>query len=93
MPSPAYAIASNVLIRRLKEEAVLLDLDAGEYYGLDDLGVRLVEHLTGDETGDLQALAERLSLEFDAEAATIHTDLVSLTEELLQARLLTTLAQ
>ena len=40
----AYArVSENVLFERVAGEFVLLDLDSGEYYGLDGVGSRILE--------------------------------------------------
>jgi hypothetical protein len=83
-----YVIADNVLMRRLKEEAVLLDIKAGQYYGLDDIGVRLLDKLTVSTDADLHQLAMTLADEYDASAEEIHGDLVELATELVDVGLL-----
>jgi len=40
----------GVMFNRAGEEIVLLDLDSGTYYGLDEVGGRLWELITGTST-------------------------------------------
>ncbi|MCP4309616.1 MAG: PqqD family protein, partial [bacterium] len=58
--------SENVLIRELAGEAVLLNLDNEQYFGLDDIGYRMWEVLTTSDTiGDAM---EILLSEYDVES-------------------------
>ena len=86
MPSRVVRVNPNTLHRELQGEGVLLQLDSGEYFGLDEVGQRmwalLVEH------GDLSVVAARLADEFDAEPDVLSRDLNELVDDLVSRRLL-----
>jgi hypothetical protein len=86
MPSRIVRVNPNTLHRELQGEGVLLQLDSGEYFGLDEIGQRmwalLVEHR------DLSVVASRLADEFDAEPEVLTRDLNELVDELVSRRLL-----
>ncbi len=83
---PPFRIPEHVLSRRLDDEMVLLNLDSGEYFGLNDTGTRVWELLSGGCSR--QEVVERLAREFEvaAEAASGHVE--ALCDELLEAGLL-----
>ena len=85
MPSRTVRVSPNTLHRELQGEGVLLQLDSGEYFGLDEVGQRmwalLVEH------GDLSIVASQLEQEFDAEPEVLSRDLNELVDDLLSRRL------
>ncbi|BCX87761.1 hypothetical protein MIN45_P0128 [Methylomarinovum tepidoasis] len=48
-----YHIPDHVLFQKLENETVLLNLEDGHYYGLDDLGTRIWQMLKrGDSLGE-----------------------------------------
>jgi hypothetical protein len=61
-------IAPDVMFRYLNDEAVLLDLKSGTYFGLNDVGARtwqlILEH--GRLSRVLEALLEEYAVERDA---------------------------
>jgi hypothetical protein len=61
-------IAPDVMFRHLNDEAVLLDLKSGTYFGLNDVGARtwqlILEH--GRLSRVLEALLEEYAVERDA---------------------------
>lgn len=88
MPAPpdAFRVPEHVLSRKLEDEMVLLNMDSGEYFGLNDTGTRVWELLA--EGCDRDEIAARLAEEFEvgAEEAAGHVE--SLCDELLAAGLL-----
>ena len=88
---PSVTLASkatpsdDVLIQEVGGESVLLDLASEQYFGLDQVGTRIWALL--DEQDNLQAIADTLSAEFDAEPERIQGDLLALIGELARAGL------
>jgi len=78
-------VHASTLHRELQGEGVLLQLDTGEYYGLDDISQRMwalmVEH------GDLSVVEARLLDEFEVEPDTLTRDLDRFVDELVARRL------
>lgn len=86
MPSRTVRVNPNTLHRELQGEGVLLQLDSGEYFGLNEVGQRIWALLV--ENGDLSAVASRLVDEFDAEPEVLSRDLNELVDDLVSRRLL-----
>jgi predicted transcriptional regulator len=80
-PSPA------VLVQELDGEAVLLNLDSECYFGLDDVGTRVWQHLL--EHRLLGRVCEEMQKEFDVDEATLRADVLRLVEELIGAGIVT----
>jgi len=70
----------------LQEESVLLNLDNERYYGLDDVGTRMLFVLTSAES--VQSAWKQLVDEYDVDSEVLRQDLVSLVERLLEQGLL-----
>jgi len=77
---------AHVLASALGQEMVLLDLDNGAYFALNEVAARAWEHVcaTGTIEGATAALAER----FDVEPARLDHDLGVLLTELRRLRLI-----
>jgi hypothetical protein len=75
------AASDDAVFREMDGESVLLNLETGMYFGLDEVGTR-VWRLAADD-GSLRAIRERLLEEYDADAATIERDLLALAEALV----------
>ena len=68
-------------------EAIVIDLDTGSYYSLNETGTWLWENLDGRR--NVAQLAQELAVVCDIpdQAATVQTDLVELLGNLLQEKL------
>ena len=73
---------ADVLINEIAGESVLLNLDGGRYFGLDDVGTDMWKALTTSRSIE-QALAQLTEL-YDAEASVLKTDLESLVNRLAE---------
>jgi hypothetical protein len=78
--------APGVLVRELDGEAVLLNVQTEQYYGLDEVGTRMWAVLTGSSS--IQAALETLLAEYEVDAATLERDLLQLAQDLVAADLL-----
>jgi len=78
--SDRVKIPDDVLISKLQEESVILNLDSERYYGLDDVGTRILSVLTSSES--IGAAYETLVNEYDVDAQVLRQDLLELVEEL-----------
>lgn len=81
VPSP------EVLMQELDGEAVLLNLESERYFGLDDVGTRVWQHLL--EHGLLRRVCEEMQSEYDVDEATLRADVLRLVEELIGAGIVT----
>jgi hypothetical protein len=79
-------VPSDVLMREVAGESVILNLDTETYFGLDETGTRMWLTLTESET--IQHAYESLLAEYDVESDTLRNDLIKLIEELVSHGLL-----
>ena len=79
-------VPQRVLMRRVGEEHVLLNLDAETYYGLNPVGSRLIELAANGAT--LEEIVDRLLAEFEVERAQLETDVRRIAAELMAAGLI-----
>jgi len=80
------SIPSGVLYHELSGEAVVLNLESGKYYGLDETGTRIWALL--NEHGCLEPTYRALLNEFDASPEQLKEDLLKLTDDLVAHGLL-----
>ena len=73
-------VPENVMFRDLDGEAVLLNLDNENYYGLDKVGTRMWTLLSS--TDSIQEAYEILVTEYDIEPEILKEDLSKLVEDL-----------
>ena len=78
-------VGDDTVFRELEGEAILLQLDAGMYYGLDPVGTRLWQLIA--ERGNLRDVCERARQEFDVDPVTLERDLLSLVAQLAEKNL------
>ena len=75
-------VPKDVLISRLQEESVLLNLDNESYYGLDDVGTRMLSVLNSSDS--VHSAWLQLVDEYDVDREVLRQDLVSLIERLVE---------
>jgi Coenzyme PQQ synthesis protein D (PqqD) len=80
------SIPSNVLVRVLDKEAVLLNLETEKYFGLDETGTRMWQLTTTAPT--VEAAYQMLLDEYDVDAETLRRNLGDLLEKLRENGLL-----
>lgn len=80
--SDRVKVPDDVLISRLQEESVILNLDSERYYGLDDVGTRFLSVLT--TSNSIDAAYQSLAEEYDVDREMLRQDLVALIQNLLQ---------
>lgn len=85
VPTPSLSldsrvrIPSAVLFQELAGEMVLLDLEGGTYFGLDETGTRIWQLLA--ERRPLRAIHTALVDEYDVDAHQLEADLLRLVRE------------
>ena len=82
----SVTISDTTVFRELNGEAVLLQLDEGTYYGLDDVGTRLWQLMLTHNR--LQDVFDAALDEFDVTADDLQRDLLDLAHQLVERRLL-----
>lgn len=80
------AITDDVLFKAIDGEAVLLNLEGGEYFALDPVGTRIWA-LIG-ERGEVAAVLDGVVAEFEVTREEAERDLLGLLEQLLAAKLI-----
>ncbi len=71
----------DVLVRNIEDESVLLNIDNGCYFGLDDVGTRMWGLLT--ESDSVQIAYEKALSEFEVAPEVLEQDLRSLIDSLV----------
>jgi len=80
-------LAPDVLVQELSGESVLLNLNSEEYFGLDEVGSRMLSLLTG--SASIQEASDRLLEEYEVEPEKLHQDLIELIENMVDHDLVT----
>ena len=84
--SDRVTVPEDVLISKLQEESVILNLDSERYYGLDDVGTRFLSALTTSDS--IETAYDRLSREYNVDPQVLRDDLLALVESLIDQGLL-----
>jgi hypothetical protein len=74
-------IPKDVLLSALEGESVLLNLESERYFGLAEVGTRMFSVLT--ESNSIQAAYEVLLDEYNVDAESLRSDLISLIDDLV----------
>jgi hypothetical protein len=74
--SSRVVVSDATVVRELDGEAVLLNLDTGTYFGLNDVGTRMWRLM--EQHGQLDAVRDAIVGEFDVTSAIAERDLVAL---------------
>lgn len=80
--SDRVRVPDGVLISNLQEESVILNLDSERYFGLDDVGTRMLSVLSTSDS--IEAAYASLREEYDVDDQVLRQDLLALVESLLQ---------
>jgi len=81
-PTPQISIAPGVTVQVLDGEAVILDVDTGRYFGLDDASTRMWDVVTAQ--GSIERACVKLLEEFDVEPPRLEHDLREFVEQLAE---------
>lgn len=76
----------SALYREVQGEVVLLQLDSGEYFGLNEVSTRIWQLIV--ESGDLDLVEATILREFDVDPAVLSKDLQALVSELAARKLI-----
>jgi hypothetical protein len=76
----------RVLIQRAAGTLVLLDLEGGQYFALDEVSARVWELCDGEH--GIGAIVEAIGSEYDAPVETIREDVMAFLQEMLDEKLL-----
>jgi hypothetical protein len=76
----SISVAPDIVFREVDGEAVILNLESGVYFGLDQVGTRIWQLI--QEHGSLQKVFETMCDEFDVRSDALERDLLGLIDEL-----------
>ena len=80
--SDRVTVPDEILISNLQDESVILNLDSERYFGLDNVGTRMLSVLTN--SASIEAAYELLAQEYNVDRNVLREDLIVLVEKLLQ---------
>ena len=86
LSSARFVVPQHVASRAFPTEMVLLNLNTGQYHGLNPTGGRMFEVV--GECGDFEQAAVALAAEFGQPLETVKVDLLALCASLVQRGLL-----
>jgi hypothetical protein len=86
MQRAAYKLSSDILLQEVANEMVILNLADGQYYGLNEVGARIIQLMSNGE--NISSITQTLLEEFDVEQAVLERDIQNLIEELQQHALI-----
>jgi hypothetical protein len=76
------SVPADVLVQELQGEAVLLNIQSGRYFGLDEVGTRMWAAITSAES--LRAASEALLAEYEVTRERLEGDVRALVEKLVE---------
>ncbi len=82
-----FKVPDHVIMKVIGDDAVILDLDAGKYYGLNEVGAKIWQLIQADS--NLGIIQSTLASEFDVDEQTLKRDAAVLLKSLLEAKLIT----
>ncbi len=77
----------RVLVQRAADQCILLDVDSGNYYALDEVSGRIWELCDGDHS--VAAMVEAIRGEYEAPADDVEADVLAFLDEMAGERLVT----
>ena len=80
------AMPAHVLVRFVDREAVLLNIETEQYFGLDETGTRMWQLVTGSP--NIDAAFQELTAEFDVDPEVLRSNLMELLSRLVDGGLL-----
>ena len=81
-----YQLLEHVSLTEVDDEAVLLDLNTGSYYGLNHIGAHLMRVL--EAAGSVNDAVQEPAEKYQTDVSTIEADISQLLDQLLKEKLL-----
>jgi hypothetical protein len=81
-----YQLADHVSLTEVDDEAVLLDLNSGAYYGLNHVGAMLMSYLQEQKTPEFACAA--IAEQYQTPHITVTRDIELLLQQLLEQKLI-----
>jgi hypothetical protein len=86
LPEGRISVPEHVVHRAFEQETVLLNLETGQYHGLNSTAGRMLEAL--QSLGDARAAARQIAEEFEVPVERVETDLALLCSQLAERGLI-----
>lgn len=86
MTDQQIRLSDNVLMQKVADEAVLLDLDSQSYFGLDPVGTVIWEGISQGKTE--VEIVEHITSEFEVDAEVARRDLRAFIDKLRKDKLI-----
>jgi len=83
--SDVYGRRDRVMVQQVEGSSVLLDIDSGEYFTLNEVGGRVWDLCDGSRS--VASIAEALSAEYEVEEAVLRADAMECLGDLLNRHL------
>ena len=84
-----YQLLEHVSFTQVDDEAVLLDLNTGTYFGLNHVGTHFLNIVQNAASDDhIEEASKEIALKYQIEQQQVRTDLLELIEQLKQSSLL-----
>jgi hypothetical protein len=84
-PNSRLRRRDRVLAQRAAGQVVLLDLDGGQYYALDEVSGRIWDLCDGSR--DVSALVSEICRDYDAPAETVAEDVLAFLGDMVEEKL------
>lgn len=81
-----FILSPEVLSQNIDDETVLLDMKSENYFGINDVGSRVLEILRPG--ADLDSIVETLANEYEVERSQLEDDISELLQQFLDAGLI-----
>lgn len=81
-----FTIPDHVMMRSVGTDAVLVDLEGGMYFGLNEVGASIWKHLA--DGASLAEIEDAVMAEFDVDRETVDADVRRIIQELIASRLI-----
>jgi hypothetical protein len=77
----SYYISEKAMFQEVENETVILDLESGEYFTLDDVGTRMLQIFRNEP--DTYKVATQITEEYEVDSKQAHADLINLLEKMV----------
>jgi len=81
-----YKLTEHISLTEVDDEAVLLDLNAGTYYGLNHIGARFLAAIQTNKS--YESIIADIAHEYNMSSETVSEDLKALLKQLLEQHLI-----
>lgn len=85
-PGSTFRVPAHIITRELDNEIVILDMEAGSYFGLDPIGSRMWSLFSSGKS--LDEMCDEIVNEYDASKDEVLRDALALAEQLTNKRML-----